>query len=182
MRALLGCVIAASLMMPVAVKADDCHGPSFFDAIQKGKTVELKFFLSKDAEVNMDTEYHFTRNDEVIIPAKIYEAEDADSEGATCHGGGDPDWCAENEGMCVDCDGDDVPECVGTSGCETIYYFTEVDDCAPPGETRYRLIPCGGWEDLDIEDVGQDCDLGTDPDTDAGTDADSDSDRTVSVS
>ncbi|NLH47104.1 MAG: hypothetical protein GX444_00725 [Myxococcales bacterium] len=45
--------------------------------------------------------------------------------------------CEKTPEKCVDCDGDQVPECTGM--CYEMFYFVIADLCAPAGKARYAI-------------------------------------------
>ncbi len=80
----------------------------------------------------------------------------------------DPNHCGAYPEECVDCDGDEVPECYGS--CFEKYYLPMVDECVPAGATVYQLFVYGGenWEEdeepsdlgvsaIIVEDTGDAC-------------------------
>ncbi len=148
---------AATLFASSPAIANMCWGASLYDAYQDGDGVELRFSLFADGAPGIEDAFTLKRNGMKLFADKVFSPDDADSSGSECWWWNvDEAYCADNEAECTDCDGDGEPECLGS--CSTAYHFTQEDSCVSPGHVRYDLDPCGGWEELVIEDVGQDCD------------------------
>lgn len=160
-RFVLSLAVVASALMVTAptANADSCWGASLYDAYQDGEGVVLHFSLFSGGDPGIADAFTLKRNGKKLFSNRVFSTDDADSSGTECwwyHV--DEAYCAENPVECADCDDDGTAECLDT--CKTAYHFTYEDTCVSPGEARYDLEPCGGWEELVVEDVGQDCPAG----------------------
>jgi hypothetical protein len=152
------------LTLPVGAAADEGVPVSFYELIQQGEGVVLRFDYDTWSPDPVDT-YPVTlsRDDvdrtvvlidnEPLPAAAVYEIGDV-----WCWDGEDEEYC-QTVDWCTDCDGDDVPECLGP--CAYTQYYEFVDECVMPGAVEYHITgedsywPDAAW--LTMEDVGQDC-------------------------
>jgi len=119
-----------------------------------------------------------------IFIDKVFNKDEAPDSGEYCSYFDTAEiYCNNNPSECIDCDGDDIPEC-DVEECSVEYYFEVVDKCVPPGEVIYIITALNadeqsGPRDILVEDTGDECldsDAGVDSGTDADADTDSDSD------
>jgi len=111
---------------------------------------------------------------------RVFSEEAASGSGEWCHPARSNEvYCSKNPSECLDCDGDDVPEC-DTDNCNVEFYFDIVDQCVWPGEVTYTIKAGNadeqsGPRDILVEDTGDEC-----LDMDAGADVDADTDNDAS--
>lgn len=200
----LALVVAA----PLAAQANMMHSPWLPQLEQSGQDVVVTVAIFAEASADemceveatpgIDSVYTLVRTypydggeDEVVFEDRVFSADEADGT-EICHscGWSPSETCDEEPDLCVDCDGDSVPECPGF--CLPAYVFHVNDECVPPStelvdpasvfyEIYEEDLGHLGTNGLNVEDTGDECldsdaDVDSDGDADTDTDADSDAD------
>lgn len=186
----LAATLLAAIAMSTAAVANPVAPKDLYEAMQDGQDAVIT--LWNDPEVypswtrTLVRENIDTNRFQVVFEDKTFSGDDWLCGIETC-AAPDVAYCQENPDDCVDCDGDEIPECSEVNlsfecedhGCLATFR----DECVPPGQMRYHLLQveddeCQEWDQLDmaIADAGQDCPDGDLDEYECAGQADSDTD------
>lgn len=175
-------------------RANDGPVPDIYELLQQGEGVVVTLSLADAGEPGIGDPISLRRETDEgevdLFTDQAFGVLDAVESFGDCTGTEDLEWCAQNPDNCGDCDGDEVLECVlwnpeteDEGDCYNFNLIEVLDECVPPGmatyivyETMYSMDVDYDSASINVEDVGQECDPGSDSDVDSDVDSDSDAD------
>ncbi len=147
--------LAVTLLCTLAARANDGPPPDGFGVFVDEPDVIISINLADGGEPNQADITREGGGDTVEIGQLSWSLEDASETWVTCRE--EHANCETEPELCVDCDGDEIPECSGW--CITWGTFWLTDECVPvEGEVQtytYRAESYGS-ETVDVEHV-DDC-------------------------
>jgi len=160
------------VFMPLIASANDGTPPWIYDLTQENQDVQVTLAIVQEGEPGLEQSYTLLRaqgsSSKAVFSDHIFGIEESFDMEVSCRWwqGEDPQHCIDYPEECIDCDGDETPECYGW--CDHAFLFNVLDSCVPPGSTHYTLCTDDNeWPedeaDITVNDSGVEC-----PDDDSG--------------